>query len=223
MNLLLLSLIIPAVIIVAFLLYLKRKFTIKSWNLLMQSFILGIFSILILVVLDQFAHYMEWDVLRNLKRTGFYSFVVVGFGSELGKFVVLRYIFLPKKNFHGPIDGVIYSSMISMGFTLLALPLFVSGIFSSPVKLPFVLLYPIANLAFAAITGFFTGLGKLRRNKLIDSISGLGTATFLHGFFYFINLTDEYTIYFLYGLGTLFIATILLLKARNLKLEEPAR
>lgn len=223
MQSILISLLIPALLIVGTFIFLWQKFDIRRWNLLFQALFFGILSVGVIILLDQFARFMEWNMLRNLKRTGFYSFVVVGFGAELGKFIVLRYIFLTRKQFRGPVDGVIYSLIISLGFTLVALPMFASGIFSSPVKMQFVILYPIANIAFSVITGFFAGLGKLRRNRLIDSLSGLGTATFLHGFFYFINLTDEYTIYLLYGLGTLFISAILLLKARNMKLEEPVR
>jgi RsiW-degrading membrane proteinase PrsW (M82 family) len=220
MQTLLLSLLIPVLLILATFVILKQRFDIKKWNLIVQALLFGGLSIIILVLLDQFANYMGWNMLQNLKRTGFYSFVVVGFGAELGKFIVLRYIFLTKKQFRGPYDGIIYNFVISLGFILVALPLFATGFFSSPAKIQFVILYPVANMAFALITGFFVGLGKLRRNRLIDSLSGLGTASFLHGFFYFINLTDEYTIFLLYGLGTLFIASILFFKARNLKIEE---
>lgn len=220
MQTLLPSLLIPIILMLGTFVFLKQRFDIKRWNLLFQALLLGGLSVIIMMLFDQFARYMQWDMLRNLKRTSFYSFIVVGFGAELGKFIVLRYIFLTKKHFRGPLDGVIYSLVISLGFTLVALPLFATGFFSSPVKLQFALVYPFANMSFAIITGFFSGLGKLRRNRLIDSLSGLGTATFLHGFFYFINLTDETTIYLLYGSGTLFIASILLIKARNLKIEE---
>ncbi|MBK9290938.1 MAG: PrsW family intramembrane metalloprotease [Bacteroidetes bacterium] len=219
MNSLLLSFVIPLLFTLAALAYLRQKFAFKQWNMIFQSLFFGILSVLVVVLLDQFARTMDWNSLKSLKRTGFYSFVVVGFGAELGKFLVLRYLFLPKKHFYGPVEGVIYSTMISLGFTLAALPLFALGVFSSPARPLFVIFYTLANLAFGVITGFFAGLGKQRRNRLIDSLSGLGTAGFLHGFFYFINLTDEYTIYTLYGLGTLFISAILLVKARNLKNE----
>lgn len=75
--------------------------------------------------------------------------------------------------------------------------------------------YPFANIAFAVVLGFFTGLGKQRKNRIVDSLTGLGAASFFHGFYFFINLTTENLIYALFGGGLAVIAALLLVKALN--------
>lgn len=219
MNLLL-SIAYPALLSGLLLMYLKYKFVIGSWKLLFQAVVFGLASVAVLFILDQIAVYKGIDELRNLKRTGFYSFVVVGFGAELGKFILLRYYFLRQKTFRGPLDGIIYNLLIAGSFTMLALPLFMSGWFSKEMNLTFLITYPLANMAFAVIMGFFTGMGKFRNNRFIDSMTALGAASFFHGFYFFINLTDEFLIFGLYGAGLALIAFMLLVKSTNLKDEE---
>ena len=219
----LIALTIPATFTAAILFYLQFKFNIVSWKLLTQAILFGLLTIIPLLILDQIAVIRGIDELRNLKRTGFYSFVVVGFGAELGKFVLLRYYFLKQKSFKGPLDGIIYALIISGSYTFVALPLFMSGWFSRAMDLTFLLTYTIANLSFAMIMGFFTGMGKFRHNRFIDSMTALGAASFFHGFYYFINLTDEYLIFGLYGAGLITIALMLLVKASNLKNEDKAK
>jgi len=68
--------------------------------------------------------------------------------------------------------------------------------------------------------GFFTGMGKYRQNRFIDSMTGLGAASFFHGFYFFINLTDENIIFMLYGAGLLLISLMLLVKSTNIKEQE---
>lgn len=219
MNLLL-SIAYPALLSGLLLMYLKYKFDIGSWKLLLQAVMFGLATVAVMFILDQIAVYKGIDELRNLKRTGFYSFVVVGFGAELGKFILLRYYFLRQKTFRGPLDGIIYNMLIAGSFTMLALPLFISGWFSKEMNLTFLITYPLANLAFAVIMGFFTGMGKFRNNRFIDSMTALGAASFFHGFYFFINLTDEFLIFGLYGAGLALIAFMLLVKSTNLKDEE---
>lgn len=199
------------------LLYLRYKFSIQSWKLLFQAVIFGLASVVFLITLDQITAFMGINELRSLKRTVFYSFVVVGAGSELGKFLLLRYYFLKQKTFKGPLDSIIYSILISLSFTMVALPLFMTGRFSSTMGTTFLITYPIANIAFAIVMGFFTGMGKYRQNRFIDSMTGLFAASFFHGFYYFIHLTDEYTIFALYGIGLLLISLMFLMKSTNLK------
>lgn len=216
----LLAIIQPIIALLLVLGYLKIKFDIKSWTLIWQAVLLGFASLVVMFLLDLLAGYFQIDLLGSLKRSAFYSFVVVGAGAELGKFLFLRYYFLKKKSFIGPLDGIIYALILSLSFTIIALPLFSNGVFASAVGPKFLYAYTIANVAFSIFLGFFVGMGKIRKNRLIDSLTGLGTASFFHGFFYFVNLTSDNTIYILYGVGLLLIALLLLAKAVNLKPED---
>ncbi|MBU1368206.1 MAG: hypothetical protein KJ754_13145 [Bacteroidetes bacterium] len=205
------------------LMYLKQKFKIQTLKYLIQAFGLGLLSVLIFVLIDLAVGYFGYDTLKSLKRSVFYSFVVIGFGSQLGIFIMLRFVFLKMKRFTGPIDGILYGIMISLGFSTLAVPLFTIGMFSNvPVSL-YLYTLPVAALLFSIIMGFFTGMGKYRKNRLIDSMTGLGASSFFMGFYYFAFLTKEDTILILYSIGIFIISMLLLVKAGNVKPEIKQR
>ena len=219
MNILL-SVMYPLALSAIFLFYLRFKFKIESWKFLFQAVFFGFVTVIFLLLLDLAAAAYGIDELRSLKRTAFYSFVVVGIGSELGKFLLLRYYFLRQKTFKGPLDSIIYSILIGLSFVVIALPLFMSGWLSHAMGQTFLITYPIASIAFAVEMGFFLGIGKFRQNRFIDSMTGLFAASFFHGFYYFINLTDEFTIFALYGAGLMLLALMFIAKATNLKDSE---
>ncbi len=201
-------------------LYLNRKFKIESNKQVLKAYGLGLLSISVLFFFDIIAEAMGYDQLKNLKRSGFYSFVIIGFGSQLGVFVVLRYLFLPLKRFKSPLDGIIYGMLIALGFSTVAVPLFDMGIFAKQPSPLLLYTLPVASLLFGVILGFFVGMGKFRKNRMIDSLTGLGAASFFMGFFYFGYLTSEKTIMILYGIGVFFIALLLLVKATNIKPDD---
>ncbi|MDP3462033.1 MAG: PrsW family glutamic-type intramembrane protease [Bacteroidales bacterium] len=203
-----------------FILILRSKFSINSWKYILRAFLFGMASVLFIFLLDLIAGAWGYDQLKNLKRSAFFSFVIIGFGSEFGKFLILRYIFLPLKSFKSPLDGVIYSIFISLGFATIALPLYTSGFFSREVEPLFIFTFPFANLLFSIIMGFFVGMGKMRKNRLIDSVTGLGSASFFHGFYFFTFLTSDKTILLVYGLGVFLIAVLLGAKSLNVKSRE---
>lgn len=209
----------PLLLILIFIFF-KTNFKIKNWKYIFQAFGFGLLSVIFLIVIDFLAETMGYDELRNLKRSAFYSFVIIGGGSEIGKFLFLRYYFIRLKTVKGPFESILYSVIISLAFTTVAIPLYQNGFFSSIPSDLFLLTYPLANILIAIILGFFVGLGKSRKNRLIDSFTGLGTASFFHGFFYFSNLASDRTILWLFGIGILFIASLLAVKSMNLKRDE---
>jgi RsiW-degrading membrane proteinase PrsW (M82 family) len=207
-------------LLLLFLSYLKFKFKISAWKYILQSVLFGLGTIVSLLIIDAIMQSLGYDQLNNLKRSGFYSFVVIGAGSEVGKFILLRYYFLRTKSVSGPLGSIIYSLLISLSFSIVAIPLYIGGVFSNVPSDLFIYTFPLANMIFATISGFFIGLGKLRKNRFIDSMTGLGAASFFHGFFYFANLTSDRTILVFFGIGIFFIAALLGLKSINMKHTE---
>lgn len=200
-----------------FLFYLKQKFQLKTTKYLLQAFGFGLLSVVLFIAIDFIINLLGLDELKSLKRSVFYSFVVVGFGSQLGIFVVLRYIFLKKKQFRGPLDGILYAIIISLGFSTLAVPLFQAGLFAGMPSQIFIYSLPLAAVFFAIVMGFFIGMGKYRKNKMIDSVTGVSTASFFMGFYYFGFLTKEVAILILFSIGVFIISALLLVKATNIK------
>lgn len=152
---------------------------------LISTFIIGMFSIALVSLFQIISRKFGLEGFENLRRTIFYSFVVVGFGSEFGKFLVLRYYNFSKPSFNGPLDSIVYSVMIALGFSLMSNIIY----FIDPnyEEIDFVYAYSmvIANMFFAVVLGFYTGMAKTRENRFVDSMTGLFGATFFHALFTF--------------------------------------
>jgi RsiW-degrading membrane proteinase PrsW (M82 family) len=99
-----LSLFISPVIFLLMLFYLKARLKIKSFTLLFKAILFGLISVILIYVAQLLSEAIGLYDLRNIKRTAFYTFVIIGFSSELGKFLFLRYYFLHLRNFKGPMN-----------------------------------------------------------------------------------------------------------------------
>ncbi|MCF8229300.1 MAG: PrsW family intramembrane metalloprotease [Bacteroidales bacterium] len=213
-----LSLVISPVVAIALVLYMNYRFQVKSNKHMINAIIFGLISVVLVLAAQILAESFGLDSLRSLKRTAFYSFVIIGFSSELGKFVFLRYYFLPKENFTGPLDGIIYSILIGLGFATTACILLGFEVIGARVNNLYLFLFGAANIVFAIIMGFFVGLGKSRQNRFIDSMTGLFAATFLHGLYAFSFATRDNRLLILFAIGSIVI--VILLSAKAIKIKE---
>ena len=127
------------------------------------------------------------------------------------------YSSIKNKDFYGPIESIIYSLFISIGFTITASILYVTGYISPIDNFLFLYIYGISNLVFAVILGFFVGLGKSRKNRLIDSMTGLLAASFFHGVLNFCILTEDYMLLVLVGIASIIISVVLIFKSLDYK------
>lgn len=150
----------------------------------------------------------------------FIIFYCSGFSSEFAKFLILRYYFQPKENFKGPLDGIIYSFLISLGFATVATVLYAYNVMGVHVNLLFLFTYALANIVFAILLGFFVGLDKTRKNRFIDSMTGLLTATFFHGLYILCFLTKDYRLLIILAVGSIIITILLTLKSLKIKVED---
>ena len=109
------SIILSPLLAILLFTYMKYRFSGGYFGLLLRSYFWGIFSSIFAGLIFYIAYIMGYVELKNLRRILFYSFVVIGVGQEVGKFIILRYLMLPSKIFKTPSDGIIYSLMISFG------------------------------------------------------------------------------------------------------------
>ena len=219
-----LSFSISPLLILLLVLYLKFKFSIQNFSNIRSAVIWGIISI-VFIVIGTYAIESVWHGnLRNMRRMAFFVFVIVAFGSEFAKFLVLRGFFYKKSTFEGPLEGVIYSIFISLGFSAIAVPLYAYGIIGTDAKFNditlFLYTYPLASIVFGVVLGFFIGMGKLRKNWLIDNSTGLFASTFFHGLFYFCFITADKRLLIITSIGFLVIAATLIAKAANLRASK---
>jgi len=213
------SFLVSPVLFALFLVYLKYKFEISVWKFILLAFAWGALAVVLVVVANEIIKIWGLQNLKNLQRTVFYVFVVVAFSAELGKFFSLRYLFYHEKNFDSPLAGIIYAISISLGFSFLAVIVYSTG-FIGTEKMKdmtlFLYAYPIANIVFGIVQGFFIGMGKVRKYSIIDEATALGIATLFHALFYFCILTSDLRLFYIMTIGLLFIGIILVIKAAGI-------
>ncbi|MCD4745385.1 MAG: PrsW family intramembrane metalloprotease [Bacteroidales bacterium] len=214
-----LSLILAPLIAFILFFYLRYKYGKEKYNFVFKSFLYGIISIILVVIFQYIANYFGLDIFKNFRRIIFYSFVVMGIGSELGKYLVLRYYNFPKKDFNGPLESIIYSIMIAMGFAFIGNVLY----FTLPVYKEINFMYAItvifANVFFAVILGFFVGLAKARENRFVDLMTGLFGASFFHALYNFCFITEDYRLLLFLTIGAFVIVILLFFKAVGINEE----
>ncbi len=217
-----LSFLVSPVFIALLVAYINFKFSVKTWKFIRQAVIWGFISVILVIAANYIIKIWGLENLKNMRRTAFYVFVVIAFGSEFAKLLVLRFRFFNLKSFETPLASIVYSIFIGLGFSTIAVILYAFGILGTE-KMKFMELflwtYPIANIVFAIVLGFFIGMAKIRDNRFIDTFSGLGTAMFFHALYYFCFLTNDHRLLIFTGIGFLLIAITLLIKAASI---EPA-
>lgn len=186
---------------------------------IITTFILGAISIVIVLLFQYIARYFGIDNFTNIRRIIFYSFVVLGMGSELGKYLILRYYNFSKPGFNGPLDSIVYSMIISMGFVFSGNILYLTLPIYPEIDMFYAFTVIPANLFFAVIMGFFIGMGKSRENKFVDSMTGLFGASFFHALFNFCFITKDYRLLLFLSIGAFIILIMLYYKAFEMNEE----
>jgi len=216
-----LSFILPPLMAVLVYIYLKYKFTQWNYSLLFKSFLWGMFSILLVLLVQIAASLLDLDRLTNIRRVLFYALVIMAFFSELAKYIILKAFFYPDKGFKTPVDGIVYSVMIALGFATMNNILYFINIPHLTVNIPNALTAGPANAIFGLMMGFFIGLGKLRKIRVIDSMTGLAAAVFFHGLYSFCLLTKDYKLLWAFFIGATIIG--LSLWIASLRIDKDAR
>lgn len=186
---------------------------------LISSFILGMISIVVVLLFQYIARQFGLEIFTNIRRIIFYSFVIMGFGSEFGKYLILRYYNFPKSSFNGPLDGIVYTTMISLGFAFVGNILYFVLPYYDTIDFFYAITVILGNLFFAVILGFFLGMAKTRENKFVDSMTGLFGAAFFHALYNFCFLTEDYRLLLFLSIGAFVVVILLYYKAFELNEE----
>lgn len=215
-----LTFLIPLAISILLFLYFRFKTGKDSSGLLLLAFFFGAISIVLVLVMQIIASSLGLDDLRNIRRILFYSVVVVAFFSEFGKYFFLRAFIYPKERFRNPVDGIIYSVMIAMGFATVNNLLYFIPLPNLEVNTVNAVTAGPANVIFGILMGFFIGLGKLRKLRLIDSMTGLLAAIFFHSLYAFCLITQDYRLLWAFFIGSVIIAGSLSIAAIRIKMDH---
>ncbi|MCX6251426.1 MAG: PrsW family glutamic-type intramembrane protease [Bacteroidetes bacterium] len=196
--------------------YLNNKNTGKFGSLLVKSYFAGFAGALILVVALTISGWIGLNDLTSLKRTLFYTFITVGFSSELGKYLLFRYYIIPHREIDRPLNAITYSVMITLGFATITLLFYFLNFFKLQSVYPstmYPFIYIPANLIFAVIMGFFVGFSRFLSMTYLYSIIGLFGAAFFHGIFKFCLVTHDFKLLTLFAFGSCLIVLVLIVKA----------
>jgi RsiW-degrading membrane proteinase PrsW (M82 family) len=170
--------------------YLKDKHEREPLILLLTSFFYGVLSTFITLgatmTLDLILMLKEDDVIEQFVE----AFFKVALIEEASKFIFVRFILYPNKNFNEPFDGIVYAVMVSMGFATLENILYVfefgfrTGLLRMFTAVP-------AHATFGVMMGYYLGKAKFTQSKgFYFAVLALLTPTLFHGaydYFWFIG------------------------------------
>jgi protease PrsW len=188
----------------------------KFGLLLIKSFIAGACSSVIMTLAIFLSSGTFVADFTNLSDTLIYTFLVVGFCAELGKFIVLKAFILSKPEVTTPVHGMIFSVMTALGFSTVVAILFYFNLFNANPPYPKAM-YPLligpANIVFGVILGFFLGMVRFVETRWIYNIAGLLSACFFAGLFSFCMITNDYKLLSLFSFGSSIVVMVLIIRS----------
>jgi len=189
----------PAIFWMAYF-YFKDRLQPEPFLKIGTAYILGIGSALAVIQLykllpllgipDDPSLLMEHQSLEYL----FYSIGVTGLIEEFFKFLPFLVFVLNFRAFDEPIDGIIYASMIALGFASYE-NIHYLAYMDGPELLGRAFASPLTHTIFSSIWGYTAGSARLAGKPLIwPSLTGIGLAALSHGVFNFLTISPGFRI-----------------------------
>ena len=200
-------------IAIAIYIYIHDKHEPEPIQLLLLSFLYGALSLgvnlAIAIPVDSLIHISE----KNLTNQAVYAFGVVAFLEEFSKFLFVRGILYRNVNFNEPLDGIVYSVMVGMGFATAENIIYVLQGGGGTAIIRMFSAIP-AHALFAVLMGYWLGKAKFTHaREFYYGFVALLVATFFHGvydYFLFISFVPGIWVW---SFVSLVIAFILARKA----------
>lgn len=161
---------------------------------LIVSFFLGCLAIIPAIIVEQAFPVSS----HTLTGVAIFAYAVVALSEEGSKFLGLRLYSYTKRSFDEPLDGIVYSVMVSMGFASLENIFYVlqfaqqgQGI---EVGLKRMFLSVPAHASFAVVMGYFVGKAKFSPGRrFVYMLTGVLIAVFFHGTYDFFLFIPQYS------------------------------
>jgi protease PrsW len=171
--------------------YFKDKYEREPIGLIVMSFFLGIISALITFVISYPLGLIIPIDPKSLSEQAVHAFILVAFIEEFSKFIFVRWVLYPNKNFNEPFDGIVYAVSVGLGFAGLENILFVMNS-TNGLATGFMRMFTAvpAHATFGVLMGYFLGIAKFKKSKSYYAWYGLAAATIFHGaydYFWFIS------------------------------------
>jgi RsiW-degrading membrane proteinase PrsW (M82 family)/ribosomal protein S18 acetylase RimI-like enzyme len=169
----------PGLAICLYIFY-RDKYNREPAFTLLMSFVWGLLTVLPAIVLELAADTLATETVTGIIISSFFFVALV---EEFCKFLPLRYYALSRKSFDEPLDGIVHSVMIGMGFATLEN---IGYVLTAPNGLQVGMMRMFTSVpghaTFAVIMGYYAGKAKFdfaRRKALL--LKGVLLATFFHG------------------------------------------
>lgn len=185
----------PGIAICLFIFY-KDVYNREPKLNLFVSFFLGCLAIVPAVLFEEAFSY---TIDGTITGVAIFSYAVVGFSEEFSKFLGLRFYSYNKKSFDEPLDGIVYSVMVSMGFATLENVMYVLKYAEAgrglEVGIQRMFLSVPAHASFGVVMGYFVGKAKFDSAKsFMLMLTGLLIAIFFHGTYDFFLFIPQYSL-----------------------------
>jgi protease PrsW len=194
MDILLFLLAVVPGILVCFYIFTLDKYEREPQFHLAICFALGVLSTLPAINIEEMGKKLNLEHGKDLGKIFLYAFFVIGLTEEFVKYLALMLYAYPRKSFNEPLDGVIYSVMVSMGFATLENILYAERIQAGHMLARAFISVP-GHAVFAVVMGYFVGQAKFHPTthfRLFHTLKGLLAATVFHGVYDFMVLQELY-------------------------------
>lgn len=155
---------------------------------LLLNFVAGMVVTFPVLVVERAAARAGWDQPDHVGATIAFAFIAVALVEEGAKLLILLIYPYSLRKFNEPMDGIVYSVMIGMGFATLENILY-AGSYGFQTILVRALTAVPAHGAFSIILGYFVGQAKFQPGKQAHLIAkGFLLTVLLHGAYDFFIL-----------------------------------
>lgn len=200
--------------------YLKDEYEPEPIWLLLTSFVYGGLAFGITYGIDYLAYQFITLEDHSLLHQAFKALILVGLLEESSKFLFVRGLLYPNRNFDEPFDGIVYSVMVGMGFATVENVIYVINGGGGTAIVRMFSAIP-AHAVFAILMGFFLGKAKFdKKNERLNVWLGIIVATLYHAIYdYFLFISWVAGIWVMAGVS-LIIAIVL--SRISIKLHQQA-
>ena len=214
----LLALSLAPVAAIGLYIYWKDEHEREPIGLLIKSFFYGVLSTVITLIISWPISLLLPIDPSSLSQQAVHAFLLVALIEEFSKFIFVRWVLYPDKNFNEPFDGIVYAVVVSLGFAGLENILYIKDGGVETAILRMFTAVP-AHATFGVLMGYFLGKAKFEHRKSHYAIYGLGVATLFHGvydYFWFISYVPGIWIW---AIASLFTGIFLSRKAIKIHQE----
>jgi RsiW-degrading membrane proteinase PrsW (M82 family) len=204
--------------------YLKDKHEREPLYLLLTCFLYGILATFLTLVISRPVNMLLLLRDDDVVDQAFNALFKVALVEELSKFIFVRFFIFNKKEFNEPFDGIVYATMVGMGFATLENIVYVYNYGYATGLLRMFTAVP-GHATFAIMMGYFIGQAKfIRGRNLYYAILALAAPTLFHGlydYFWFIaEVKDVWAGVWIFAILSLVVGVML--SRRAIRLHQQA-